>query len=280
MSPENFRNVASPCMTKTISIIIPCLNEAENLESTVANVRAALGHKFEDHEILIFDDGSTDRTGEIADAVARSDPSVQAIHNARNMGFGYTFTEGVHRARMTYVAIVPGDNEITRESLDRIFSLVGKADIVIPWTVNTDMRRWGRRILSRAFTMLMNALFRCGLKYYNGPAVHRRDLLDTIEINTRGFAFQAIALTKLIRRGHSFLEVPMHLQPKPTYRSTGLKPKNVASVLAAIVRLFRETYIRSGARPFGGINRVVVDSADTPSVAWSGAPPSKRTSRQ
>ena len=67
-SPRQSTDAAAnwPTMKKSVSVIIACLNEEENLEGTYGNVVAALQGAIDDYEILIFDDGSTDRTGEIA----------------------------------------------------------------------------------------------------------------------------------------------------------------------------------------------------------------------
>ncbi len=230
-------------MDCSISVIIACLNEEENVGATCQNVLTALNEAgLDDYEIMIFDDGSTDRTGAIADDIAAGNPKVKVIHNGTNRGFGYNFKRGIELATKTYVAIFPGDNEIAPFSIKRILSFVGRADIVIPHTINMEIRPYGRRFLSRLFTMIMNSIFCCELQYYNGPCVHRRDLLNKIGVNTSGFAFQAVTLTKLILSGYSFIEVEMYLQPKPSYRSSALKWRNVARVVGSLLKLVREIY--------------------------------------
>lgn len=223
--------------TKSISVIIPCLNEEENLRNAYQNVVASLAGTAEEYEILIFNDGSSDQTGRVADAIKRDDPKVIVVHNPVNMGFGYNFSKGVSIARLNYVAVIPGDNEITRESIGRIFALVGKADMIVPFTVNMEVRPWGRRLVSRLFTALMNAIFMCELQYYNGPTLHRTDLVRDLDVRTSGFGFQAVMLVKLIRRGHSFCEVDMYLQRKPTYRSSAVRLRNILSVIVTVGRL-------------------------------------------
>lgn len=225
-------------MDNSLSVIIPCLNEELNLEDAYGNVMAALRETVETWEILIYDDGSTDRTGEIADRIAASDPRVRVFHNPQNMGFGYNFYAGVKEAKMTYVSVMPGDNEISQESIKRIFSLMGKADIIIPFTVNSELRPWSRRLVSSLYTTLLNALFCCELQYYNGPALHRVELVRALQGETSGFGFQSAMLVQLIRRGHSFCEVDMYLQPKRVYHSSAVRLKNILSVLGTVWRVW------------------------------------------
>ena len=245
-------------MEKTISVIIPCLNEESNLNDAYRNTSSALSGKYQEYEILIFNDGSTDKTGEIADQIAKLDSHVNVIHNRRNMGFGYNFIEGIKIARMNYVCVIPGDNEISGHSIDQIFSNVGLADIILPYTVNMELRTYSRRFASRLFTFVMNTIFCCDVQYYNGPAVHRLDLVQELGIDVRGFAFQAVMLTKLIRKGHSVCEIPMYLQPKTQYRSTAIKIRSIVSVGLSILKLAFEIYA-SGRYPRKmKVNRIVL----------------------
>lgn len=242
--------------TRSISVIIPCLNEEENLQETYDNVVAALREAAEEWEILIFNDGSSDKTGEIANSIKENDQSVTVVHNRTNKGFGYNFIRGIAIARMNYVAVMPGDNEISLESIKRIFQLLGKADMVIPFTVNMEVRPWGRRLVSRLFTVLMNAIFRCELQYYNGPTLHRTELVRTLDVNTSGFAFQAMMLVKLIRRGHSFCELDMYLQKKRTYRSSAVRLRNILSVIGTVLHLAVQVQLDPTLRSFKEVNRV------------------------
>ena len=241
---------------KSISVIIPCLNEEQNLQATYDNVVAALRETAQEWEILIFDDGSSDKTGEIADEIAKNDPAVVVTHNRPNKGFGYNFIRGIAIARMNYVSVMPGDNEISLRSIKRIFALVGRADMIIPFTVNMEVRPWSRRLISRLFTLTMNTIFRCELQYYNGPTLHRADLVRELNIRTSGFAFQAVMLVKLIRRGYSFCEVDMYLQQKQTYRSSAVRLRNILSVLGTILRLAVDVQLDRSLRGFKQVHRV------------------------
>jgi glycosyltransferase involved in cell wall biosynthesis len=241
---------------RSITIIIPCFNEEENLLAAYTNVTTALTETAHESEILIFDDGSSDKTGEIAEAIKTADPRVTVVTNRPNQGFGYNYKAGISIARMNYVTVIPGDNEISRESMTRIFRLMGRADMIIPFTMNMEVRPWSRRLVSRLFTVLMNAIFQCELQYYNGPTLHRADLVRGLDITTCGFAFQAAMLVKLIRRGHSFCEVDMFLERKPVYRSNAVKLKNIVSVLVTGMRLWVNVARDPTLRSFRGLNRI------------------------
>ena len=227
----------------TLSIIIPAFNEEKNIESAVKNAILATEGKFSDYEILLFDDCSRDQTGIIADKLAKNNSRIKVIHNKKNEGFAYNYKKGVELAKNDYIAMVPGDDEISAESVSEIFNLVGKADIIIPYTVNYQIRSLSRQIVSYSFTTLMNLLFGLKLKYYNGPVVHRRELIKSVPIKSKSFAFQAEVLVKLIKKGHGFIEVGMRIKDRKYSKSRISFIRDILRVLKTMVGLFKEIYL-------------------------------------
>jgi dolichol-phosphate mannosyltransferase len=237
-----------PAARSTLSVVVPALNEECNLGAAVESIVGALGERVLDYELLVFNDCSNDGTGAVADGLARANPRVRVVHNLRNMGFGYNYTKGVELARMEYVVMFPGDNEVPGASIRAIVDALGRADMVIPYIATPWVRSLQRRMISAAFTRLMNVLFGLRLRYLNGPCVLRRTLLQTISLRTHDFAYMAAILVRLLRSGHSYVEVPMDLQPRRHGRSKAFRPKNVVSVLRTIGSLFWEVRVRDRRR--------------------------------
>ncbi len=226
----------------SLSIIVPCYNEGKNIAGTIDCIKKSLKTtaRFASTEILIFNDKSTDNTGEVAEALAKEHEEIRVIHNERNMGFGYNYTEGVRLAAKEYILMIPGDNEIPGEAITNIFSEVGRADLIVPYTINPEVRPLARQIISRAFVILFNALFALSLKYYNGPCVIKAELLKKVPMTTHGFAYMAAILVRLIKSGATFTEVPIQIQYRASGDSKALKPRNIMSVLSTILKLFLE----------------------------------------
>ena len=231
-------------MPLTLSVIIPALNEEGNLAAAVATVLDAIGTRFHDYELLVFDDGSTDRTGTIADDLARSNTHIRVIHNPRNMGFGFNYTRGVQLARMEYVTMFPGDNEIPGAAIQTALAAVGQADIVVPYISTPGVRSLSRRVVSSVFVTLVNILFGLRLRYFNGPCVHRRALLLSVPMRTHGFAYMASILVRMIRSGCSYVEVPMPLQAREHGRTKAFRLKNIMSVISTVAALFWEVRVK------------------------------------
>lgn len=232
---------------KSLSIIIPAYNEETNLESAVKDMVMAVNlakDVIKDYEILIFNDCSTDKTGEIADRLAKENKNIRVIHNPKNRGLGYNYRKGTELAKNKFIIMVPGDNEIKTDSVRGMFKLFGRADIIISYIGNPEIRPLSRQLISKAFVKLMNFLFGLRLKYYNGVCLIRKDLLRKVRMTTHGFAYMAEILVGLIRSGSSFIEIPFYLQPRKYGKSAAFRLKNVMSVAKTIIQLFWEVYFK------------------------------------
>jgi hypothetical protein len=136
--------------------------------------------------------------------------------------------------------LVPGDNAWPSDGLAPILRAIGQADIVVPYVTNSEVRPLPRRLLSAAFTQILNLLFGLRLRYYNGVVVHRTQLLRQIEIRSDGFAYQAEALIKLIMSGATYVEVPCCIVERTAGNSKALGFRNFARVAGTIYYLLRE----------------------------------------
>lgn len=226
----------------TISFIVPALNEEAKIAQTVRETLEVVKDRFSDYELLLINDGSTDRTGEIMEELARQHNKIRVIHNSRNLGLGLTYQRGVRAARFEYVTIVYGDGGVPSESLPSIFEQIGKADLVLPYMVNLrEIKTLTRFTTSLGYTTLMNLLFGQRIRYYNGPAVHRRELLRQIEITSIGFGFQAEIILKQLRLGCSYVQLGIR-GSVGNERSRAVSTRNLISVGKTIIDLVWEVY--------------------------------------
>lgn len=229
----------------TVSVVVLAYNEAKNLPAAISSIREAIEGRFAAYEIIIVDDGSRDETGQVADEIAAGDDRVVAVHNPQNMGCGYTFRRGVRQARYEYVWLVPGDGEIGREAMIAIAQRAGTADMIIPYVTNFNSRPLDRRIVSWGYTTLINILFWKRLRYYNGPCIIRTAPAKEVPaVNSRGFAFMAPILLRLMKRGCSYVEVGIQLQPRLHGKPSVGSMLNIFSALRTILWLFPDIHFR------------------------------------
>lgn len=235
-------------MPRSLSVVVPALDEELHIRDAVEEVRRAVEGRFDAWELLLFDDGSTDRTGAIMDALAAEDPRLRVTHNPRPRNLGGVYAQGVAMARMTHLVMIPGDNENPSSAMIPVFEAVGRADIVLPYPRNSAVRGIVRDSLSRTYTRLFNLLFGLDVPYFNGTVVHRTDLLRQITIETSSFAYQAEILIKLLRRGASWTPVGIDIEPRPDRESKALTARNLYGVGRALLGLLWETRVMDGRR--------------------------------
>jgi len=225
-------------MAHSLSVLVPALNEERDLEATVRQLIRIVGSVCEDFEIIIVNDGSTDRTGDLATQLARTQPRVRVLENPRNMGLGYSYARGVREARKTHFVYVPGDNTWPEDSIGEILRHVGKADVVTSYATNPEVRVGFRRVISTAYTTTLNALFGLRMRYFNGLSVYPRRFLLTRPVTTWGFGFQAETLLKAIDAGLSVVEVGVPIDEAAARRSRALSLRNFLSVAKTVITTF------------------------------------------
>ena len=166
-------------------------------------------------------------------------PNVSVLHNSPNIGLGASYKRGVGKAKLDYVMMLCGDGGLPASSLPLVIEKIGTADIVIPYMTNLKTIKTPLRyIISQAYTWLLNLLSRHKLNYYNGLPVHRRALLTQTVITSSGFGFQGEILVKLLKSGHSFVQVGI-LGSESTNKSSIFRLRNIASVSRTVFKLVK-----------------------------------------
>ncbi len=237
---ENAKTVEPGAGRPAFSFVVPCYNEAANLGGTVVEIEASAREAgLASFEIVLVDDGSSDGTAEVIQGLAEAKPYVRPVINPRNLGLGGAYKAGVAAAGGIHVMMVPGDNAHPAHGISPIIAAVDRADMVIPYVTNPEVRSFPRRLASRGFVVIMNTLFGLKVPYYNGLVVHRLDLLREIEIETDSFAYQAEAVVKLLKRGADFQTVGVEINTWEHGNTKAFRVSNVVNVLRALMDLKR-----------------------------------------
>lgn len=234
---------------RSITVVLPALNEEAELERSVRTTVAALRDAFDAWELLLYDDGSTDRTGEIADRLAREIDGVQAFHHATPQSIGGVLRRGLERAQMRYFMWVDGKGATPRAALDRIFAHCGEADLVVPYAANQQERTLVRRLISSAFRGVLNALFALDLRQYTHLVLCETAAARRISVRTDSYAFQAEALIKLIKSGCSYVQVAVEDDfSREAGHSKAFRLRNVLGVAAFFFHVLWDVYGPSARR--------------------------------
>jgi len=233
---------------RSISVIVTAMNEEGNLRPAVESVVRAAAPRFLRYEVIIVDDGSTDRTAAIADALAADNPRIRVHRNGRNLGLGKSYRIGIGLAACEYTSWVAGNNIVPPEGLERVYDRVGEKDMVVSYILRDD-RSWQRRLVSRTFTACMNVLFSVDMRYYTGPCVYKSAIAKRLPMRAQGSLFVAELLVRLLLAGQSYVEVGLQPLPRSSGATKTFRLKNVADVFGSALRLFWELRVRRAAAP-------------------------------
>jgi len=227
----------------SFSFIIPAYNEEKNINGAIDEVIGVVKKcNIKKYEIIVINDCSSDKTLQIVTARVVKNLPIKIINNLKNYGFGGSYKLGVQKAIMDYVIMIPGDNAHPGNGIIPILNLAGSADIIIPYSKNPGTRSLARRIISFLFTFFVNLLFLNKVPYYNGLVLHKTKLIQSIEIKTNSFAYQAEGLVRLLSSGASFISVGVDINERDHGKSSAFKLKNIFFVIKAVIFLRIELF--------------------------------------
>lgn len=221
-----------------ISVIMPSLNEANNITAAVQNVLEGFRQFEINGQIVIVNDGSSDKTGEIAEDLCRQNPSIKVLHHQSPQGIGASFWDGVWQADGEIVTMIPGDGENDAPETLRYLGLMDHVDILIPFVYNKSVRSSARRLLSTVYRGIINMAFGMTLNYMNGTVMYRKCILEGLAFRSKGFFYQTELLIRTLRNGYLFAEVPYALNLRVAGTSKATTFKSLVKVTNNFISLF------------------------------------------
>lgn len=226
-----------------VSVVMPGLNEQDNVELAIDGVIAAFKKLGIRGELIVIDDGSTDRSSDIIQRkCSQYDGLVRMIRHETPKGIGASFWDGVDQAAGQAAVMLPADNENDPVQILRYLSLLEQVDMVVPFAVNAHVRPAGRRFVSRLFTRIINATFSTSFHYTNGTVIYRRSVLKAVPYRVNNFFFQTDILVHLAKRGYLFAEVPYLLNQRAGGSSKALSFRSLRTIVQGYLRLFADIY--------------------------------------
>jgi glycosyltransferase involved in cell wall biosynthesis len=196
-----------------ISVAIPSLNEEKYLETTVNTVlRAAEEAGNLCLDIIIVNDGSTDRTAEVIARLQTEHPSIQTVTHAGNKGLGKSIRDAIVVAKYPKFCFVPGDNDVSKEMLVTLFSKREKADLIMTFFLNKEIRGRTRNILSSLFQWIYMGTFNIYVQYLNCPGMYSTETVRGLGLKSDRISIVAEMNTKMLCTSCTYLEIPGYMQ--------------------------------------------------------------------
>lgn len=205
-------------------------------------------------EIIVVDDGSTDRTPAIVMQAASAHPQIRLESHPRNLGYGHALRTGLRASRGDAVFFTDGDRQFRIADLERMTAVFADADVVAGYRIKRN-DPWHRLVVAKVYHRVLRTTF--GLRLHDVDCAFkliRRQVLDAVvaELESRSAFISPELLIRARRAGFRVVEVGVPHHPRPAGRPKGATPKVIARTVAEIMRM-RSTLGRAEAPGRGSV---------------------------
>ncbi len=220
---------------KAISIFAPAYNEQDNIEKFVITVNEYLIKNFNDYEIIIINDGSSDKTKKILKKLSKTNKNLKVINHEKNKGYGEAIKDGLRESSKDLIFFTDSDLQFNICELNSFLPSIKKYDAVIGFRKKRKdnlLRVINANLWSFLVWFLLNLRVKdvnCAFKLFKKEAVEDLKLLSS------GALINAELLARLKNRKYSFKELPVSHFPRNAGNQTGAK---FSVILKAIAEIF------------------------------------------
>ncbi len=251
--------------TELLSIFFPMWNEEAYIERAISESKAVCDAMVSngtigDYELIIVDDKSTDRTPEIADALAADDPHVRVIHHEVNRKLGGSIKTGFASARGDIVLYSDADLPFDFQEVPRAIRLLRlySADLISAYRFDRTGEGYTRAIYTFFYNLLIRTMFGVKARDINFAfKLVRRNVLDGVALRSEGSFIDAELIIRAIRTGFELQQFGVDYFPRTMGESTLSSPGVIKTIIKEMWTLRGE---------LEAITRVPRAAPDTPST--------------
>ncbi|MDH5521171.1 MAG: glycosyltransferase family 2 protein [Acidimicrobiia bacterium] len=222
-----------------LSVFYPMWNEEDYIERALTFGRRACEDLIEradiaDYELIVVDDKSTDRTGEIADRLAAADPHIRVIHHERNRKLGGSMKTGFQAATGDLVLYTDADLPFDMAELPRAVRLLREYDVDIISAYRFD--RTGEGLLRGIYTWVYNGLIKAlfGVKVRDinfAFKLCRSRIFEHVDLKSEGSFIDAELVIRSTRLGYEIMQMGVDYFPRTRGESTLSSPGVIVTIL-------------------------------------------------
>jgi glycosyltransferase involved in cell wall biosynthesis len=221
-----------------VSVVVPALNEQDTVQRAIEWTLSVLAEMTDDYEVVVVDDGSTDETGRIADALAARSAHVRVIHNANPSGYGGALHSGFTAARKELIGLITADCEFHPTDLPQFMDAIRDTDIVTSIVPRRPLPFY-RKVLSWGWRTCMTMLL--GERpILEGTFMIRNQFFRLLEIESRSGMYVMEMLIKARRLGARMNVIAIDVYPRPDMsKSKVANIRTIATTFKEILALRR-----------------------------------------
>jgi len=225
---------------REISVFFPAYNEEKNIRETVLEAKKILERIAEKWEIIVVNDGSKDKTGQISENLAKKEPRIKVFTHSPNRGYGGALKSGFAKAKYEWVAFTDADGQFDFSEITKFIKKIKEAELVLGYRLtraDSFLRKlftWGWATLAKILLGLEARDYSCGFKLIKKEVYQKVQPLVGEEKVT-----QIELLVKAKKAGFTFAEVGVHHYPRKKGQQTGTDFKVISKSLIDLIKLWQ-----------------------------------------
>lgn len=227
----------------SLSLVVPAFNEEEIIEESVEIFWKDLKKLGPPFEIIIVDDGSTDRTGKIADKLAKDYKEIKVVHHSVNRGSGAGLVTGFKEAKGDWVLTNCADRPFDIKDLRKILPLLQNTDAVVVVRESRAANIFFRKLTSLLNYWLIRLLFRVNISDFQFVQLYRRKILKNIEIDSSETFVAPEIIIKVITAGYRIKEFKTKFHKRPGGKAKYNNPRRYLRSIKEILSFWLKWYI-------------------------------------
>ena len=249
MSTATPRPELEPARRLSLSVVMPAYNEESNVEPAVRRMLDAIERVADPFEIIVVDDGSTDRTAEVAERLSDEDARVRIVRNERNVNYGVALQRGMREARYEWILHDGMDLPLAPEDIAGFLDRFAEADVIVMSRPSRTAHPPWRRLTSWTHNGLVRLLFRPESPDLNFVQFYRRDYVRSVRIRSTSPATVTPELIlRAERGGRRVCRVEAEFRRRERGSGHFGRPKDIAWTLRDLLWLRVTTWLRGWDR--------------------------------
>jgi len=224
-----------------VSVLVPAKDEAENLPLFMEQAAAAFANSTVSYEVVVIDDGSTDGTPRVLEALQKRYPFLRVARHRRQRGIADALRTGYLTARGRVLVFYPADLQYKPEDIPRLVApiLAGESDMVTGYKQGV----YEKAFVSNIYNGLSRSLFEIPVRDLNSVKAYRREIMEMLPVRPDWHRYMIVIAAE---NGFTVTEIPVPLYP----RNAGVSKFGIGRIPIGVLDMLSVWFeLRFGRKP-------------------------------